>query len=279
MRAYSPVIDRRPLVEQHPAAAARTESSPIPMQGEQQYQAEGSQPVATGTVVQQEPVVLSDTIVGMEPAPTAYAVQQPGKMPVVIAGAPPPTMVVTTATTVVQPAAPAPAGRWLGGNACGCCDPPGGLPLCCTTFWCPCVTVGQLWHRIVERGGGGTVLGILAGVTIAAYILEWIVDAILWQYRPGWIFRLLLGFVYLHYMLKIRQAAAREGGFQDHPVLCGNDWCCGNEREGGRECCETYWCMPCIACFIMRHDLAAKQPGYEYQGCGNMAGTMHDLPA
>ena len=136
----------------------------------------------TGTVVQQEPV-LSGTVVGMEqPAPTAYAVQQPGKTPVVIAGAPPPTMVVTTATTVVQPAAPAPAGRWLGGNACGCCDPPGGLPLCCTTFWCPCVTVGQLWHRIVERGGGGTVLGILAGVTIAAYILEWIVDAILWQY-------------------------------------------------------------------------------------------------
>ncbi len=204
--------------------------------------------MATGTVVEQ-PVVLSGTVVGMEqpaattyavqqpaapaytvqqPAAPTYTVQQPGKIPVVIAGAPPPTMVVTTATTVVQPAAPAPAGRWLGGNACGCCDPPGGLPLCCTTFWCPCVTVGQLWHRIVERGGGGTVLGILAGVTIAAYILEWIVDAILWQYRPGWIFRLLLGFVYLHYMLKIRQAAAREGGFQDHPVLCGN------------ECCETY---------------------------------------
>ena len=258
------------------------------------YQAEGSQPVATGTVVQQEPVVLSGTVVGMEqPAATTYAVQQPaattftqqpGKIPVVIAGAPPPTMVVqqppvVMVSGVVQPAAPAPAGRYLGGNACGCCDPPGGLPLCCTTFWCPCVTVGQLWHRIVERGGGGTVLGILAGVTIAAYILEWIVDAILWQYRPGWIFRLLLGFVYLHYMLKIRQAAAREGGFQDHPVLCGNDWCCGNEREGGRECCETYWCMPCIACFIMRHDLAAKQPGYEYQGCGNMAGTVHDLPA
>ena len=255
------------------------------MQGEYQaegsqpvYQAEGSQPVATGTVVQQEPVVLSGTVVGMEqpaaptyavqqPAPTTYAVQQPGKIPVVIAGAPPPTMVVTTATTIVQPAAPAPAGRYLGGNACGCCDPPGGPPLCCTTFWCPCVTVGQLWHRIVERGGGGTVLGILAGVTIAAYILEWIVDAILWQYRPGWIFRLLLGFVYLHYMLKIRQAAAREGGFQDHPVLCGN------------ECCETYWCLLCIACFMMRHDIAAKQPGQNYQGCGNMSGTVYDLPA
>ena len=47
------------------------------------YQAEGSQPVATGTVVEQ-PVVLSGTIVNVEqPAPTAYAVQQPGKMPVV----------------------------------------------------------------------------------------------------------------------------------------------------------------------------------------------------
>ena len=237
------------------------------MQGEQQYQAEGSQPVLTGTVVQQEPVVLSGTVVGMEqPAPTAYAVQ-PAKMPVVIAGAPPPTMVVTTATTVVQPAAPAPAGRYLGGNACGCCDPPGGGPLCCTAFCCPCVVVGQLWHRIVERGGGGTVLGILCGVTIAAYILEIIVDAILAPMRVGWIFRFPAGFVYLYYMLKIREAAAREGGFQDHPVLCGN------------ECCETYWCLPCIACFIMRHDIAAKQPGYNYQGCGNMAGTVHDLPA
>ena len=213
------------------------------MQGEQQYQAEGSQPVATGTVVQQEPVVLSGTIVNVEqPAPTAYTAQpQPGKMPVVIAGAPPPTMVVTTATTVVQPAAPAPAGRWLGGNACGCCDPPGGGPLCCTAFWCPCVVVGQLWHRIVERGGGGTVLGILCGVSIGAYVLEIIADAILNPLRVGWIFRLLAGFVYLFYMLKIREAAAGEGGFQDHPVLCGN------------ECCETYWCMPCIACFLMRH--------------------------
>ncbi|CAH0365613.1 unnamed protein product [Pelagomonas calceolata] len=236
------------------------------MQGEQYY-AEGSQPVATGTVVEQ-PVVLSGTIVNVEqPAPTAYAVQQPAKMPVVIAGAPPPTMVVTTATTVVQPAAPAPAGRWLGGNACGCCDPPGGGPLCCTAFCCPCVVVGQLWHRIVERGGGGTVLGILCGVSIAAYVLEIIVDAILAPMRVGWIFRFPAGFVYLYYMLKIREAAAREGGFQDHPVLCGN------------ECCETYWCLPCIACFIMRHDIAAKQPGYNYQGCGNMAGTVHDLPA
>ena len=261
------------------------------MQGE--YQAEGSQPVATGTVVQQEPVVLSGTVVGMEqpaattyavqqpaaptytvqqPAPTTYAVQQPGKIPVVIAGAPPPTMVVqqppvVMVSGVVQPAAPAPAGRYLGGNACGCCDPPGGGPLCCTAFWCPCVVVGQLWHRIVERGGGNAVLGILCGVSIAAYVLEIIVDAILAPMRVGWIFRFPAGFVYLYYMLKIREAAAREGGFQDHPVLCGN------------ECCETYWCLPCIACFIMRHDIAAKQPGQNYQGCGNMAGTVYDLPA
>ena len=173
-------------------------------------------PVATGTVVQQEPVVLSGTVVGMEqPAPTAHAVQQPGKTPVVIAGAPPPTMVVTTATTVVQPAAPAPAGRWLGGNACGCCDPPGGGPLCCTAFWCPCVVVGQLWHRIVERGGGGTVLGILAGVTVGAYVLEYITNAVLWWLYPlqiGWLWRLAMSFVYLFYMLKIREAAAREAG-------------------------------------------------------------------
>merc|ERR1719399_2261539 len=178
------------------------------------------QPAATTYAVQQ---TAPTTYAVQQPAPTTYAVQQPGKIPVVIAGAPPPTMVVTTATTIVQPAAPAPAGRWLGGNACGCCDPPGGGPLCCTAFWCPCVVVGQLWHRIVERGGGGTVLGILCGVSIAAYVLEIIADAILAPVRVGWIFRLLAGFVYLHYMLKIRQRAAAEGGFQDHPVLCGNE--------------------------------------------------------
>ena len=109
--------------------------------------------------------------------------------------------------------------------------------------------VGQLWHRIVERGGGGTVLGILCGVSIAAYILEWIVDAILYQYRPGWIFRLLAGFVYLHYMLKIRQAAAREGGFQDHPVLCGID--------GG----QTIALVPALhRRFLMRHDIYRHYP-------------------
>ena len=153
------------------------------------YQAEGSQPVAAATVVQQEPVVLSGTVVGMEqPAATTYAVQQPGKIPVVIAGAPPPTMVVqqppvVMVSGVVQPAAPAPAGRYLGGNACGCCDPPGGPPLCCTTFWCPCVVVGQLWHRIVERGGGGTVLGILCGVTVGAYVLDCVEIKILRRVR------------------------------------------------------------------------------------------------
>ena len=80
------------------------------MQGEQ-YQAEGSQPVLTGTVVQQEPVVLSGTVVGMEqPAPTAHAVQ-PGKMPVVVAGAPPPTMVVQQPPVVMVSGVVQPAGR------------------------------------------------------------------------------------------------------------------------------------------------------------------------
>ena len=137
------------------------------------YQAEGSQPVATASVIQQEPVVLSGTIVNVEqPAPTAYTAQpQPGKMPVVIAGAPPPTMVVTTATTVVQPAAPAPAGRWLGGNACGCCDPPGGCPLCCVTWWCPCAPVAQLHDRVVRPGSYGEVFAILCIAPARAEII------------------------------------------------------------------------------------------------------------
>ena len=57
------------------------------MQGEQ-YQAEGSMPVAEGTVVQGEPVMVSGTVVqapgvqpyGVQPTvvqPTVYKVQQP----------------------------------------------------------------------------------------------------------------------------------------------------------------------------------------------------------
>ena len=96
------------------------------------YQAEGSQPVATASVIQQEPVVLSGTIVNVEqPAPTAYTAQRRSLRedarrdrwrPAADHGR-------DDRPTVVQPAAPAPAGRWLGGNACGCCDPPGGAAL------------------------------------------------------------------------------------------------------------------------------------------------------
>ena len=119
----------------------------------------------------------------------------------------------------------------------------------------------------MERGGGATVVGTLAAVSVGALILESVLDAVLAPIRVGWIFRLAAGFVYLKYVLKIRQKAAEAGGFRDHPVLCGN------------ECCETYWCMSCIACFLMRHDIQAKQPGATYQGCGTMAGTVYDLPA
>jgi hypothetical protein len=45
--------------------------------------------------------------------------------------------------------------------------------------------VGQLWHRIVERGGGGTVLGILCGVTIAAYVLDCVEIKILRRVRAA----------------------------------------------------------------------------------------------
>ena len=96
-------------------------------------------------------------------------------MPVVIAGAPPPTMVVTTATTVVQPAAPrrpAAARR----QRVRLLRPPGAAALLHDVLVPLQEVVGQLWHRIVERGGGGTVLGILCGVTIAAYVTRvWII--------------------------------------------------------------------------------------------------------
>ena len=51
-------------------------------------------------------------------------------------------------------------GHWNGGQPCGCCDPPGGCPLCCVTYFCPCAPVAQL-HDRVKPGSHGEVFAVL----------------------------------------------------------------------------------------------------------------------
>ena len=52
-------------------------------------------------------------------------------------------------------------GQWNGGQPCGCCDPPGGCPLCCITYWCPCAPVAELYDGVVRPGSYGEVFTIL----------------------------------------------------------------------------------------------------------------------
>ena len=62
-------------------------------------------------------------------------------------------------------------GQWNGGQPCGCCDPPGGCPLCCVTWWCPCAPVAQLHDRVVRPGSHGEVFAILCIAPARAEII------------------------------------------------------------------------------------------------------------
>ena len=283
--SHSPTFDRRPLVEQHQAAAARREQRASrrradqsqTMQGEQQYQAEGSQPVYQAGAAARghghgrpagaggplrhgggHGAARADGARGPAREDARRERGRPRRRPWSSSSRP-------SSWSRASSSRGAGPGRPLARRQrVRLLRPPGRLPALLHRVLVP-LRRGRpaLAQNCGERRRRHRPGDPLRRVHRRLHRLEWIVDAILYQYRPGWIFRLLAGFVYLHYMLKIRQAAAREGGFQDHPVLCGID--------GGNECCETYWCMPCIACFIMRHDIAAKQPGQTYRrACGAM---------
>ena len=62
-------------------------------------------------------------------------------------------------------------GQWNGGQPCGCCDPPGGCPLCCITYWCPCAPVAELYDGVVRPGSYGEVFTILCIAPARAEII------------------------------------------------------------------------------------------------------------
>ena len=72
---------------------------------------------------------------------------------------------------------------------------------------------------------------------------------------------LLVGFLFLFYMNKIREAIVRQQNIMDSTLLCMNP------------CCENYWCQPCMACFFMRHELNVKERGRHYESCCSPTGT------
>ena len=131
--------------------------------------------VVEGTVVQ--PPAQPVTVV--QPPAQSVTIVQPAAQPVVLA----PEDVRARGLAVVQPQpvygqskvmplpvhgqmmmmpqVVRPPGHWNGGQPCGCCDPPGGCPLCCITYWCPCAPVAELYDGVVRPGSYGEVFTIL----------------------------------------------------------------------------------------------------------------------
>ena len=65
---------------------------------------------------------------------------------------------------------------------------------------------------------------------------------------------MLLAFLYLVYMNKIREAIVKRDGIADRGLIC-----CGDP------CCDNYWCWPCLTCFFIRHEL--NRSGETYDDC------------
>ncbi len=74
-------------------------------------------------------------------------------------------------TQMMMPQVVRAPGQWNGGQPCGCCDPPGGCPLCCVTWWCPCAPVAQLHDRVVRPGSYREVFAILCIAPARAEII------------------------------------------------------------------------------------------------------------
>ena len=72
---------------------------------------------------------------------------------------------------MMMPQVVRPPGHWNGGQPCGCCDPPGGCPLCCITYWCPCAPVAELYDGVVRPGSYGEVFTILCIAPARAEII------------------------------------------------------------------------------------------------------------
>ena len=66
---------------------------------------------------------------------------------------------------------------------------------------------------------------------------------------------MLLAFLYLVYMNKIREAIVKRDGIADRGLIC----CCGDP------CCDNYWCGYCMTCFFIRHEL--NRSGETYDDC------------
>ena len=137
---------------------------PQPVYGQPQPQ---SQPVVVpqqpGTYVQPpygqpQPVVVPQQPGTYAQQPGTYYAQPPPEaskvMPMPVHGQ------MMMPQMMMMPQVVRAPGHWNGGQPCGCCDPPGGCPLCCVTYFCPCAPVAQL-HDRVKPGSHGEVFAVL----------------------------------------------------------------------------------------------------------------------
>lgn len=250
---YQPVVNPLPVEGQPMVVQPMVQPMVVPM-----VQGQVVQPMVQGKVIAQQPTAqpVSGQLVqpmGAVATPMPYN----GKvMPVV----------QVHGVAAAQPGGP---GFWRGGSGCDCCAPPGGCCLCLATVCCACVVIGQLHDRVIQRGSC-TSVALVIGVVIFLMEVVDIIDGILMMGLDlSGVTWLLEAAVIYYYLSKIRaKIVARDNIVPDRPAVC---------NCGGGVGCDTFFCHPCVTCWIFRHELQVQSQGQEYTQLCTPSGTNHPL--
>ena len=159
----------QPVVVQ-PIAVQPVAVQPVAVQPQTVYGQ--PQPQPQPVVVPQQPGTYAQPPYGQPQGqpqqPGTYCAQPP---PVVSKVMPMPVHGQMMMPQMMMPQVVRAPGQWNGGQPCGCCDPPGGCPLCCITYWCPCAPVAELYDGVVRPGSYGEVFTILCIAPARAEII------------------------------------------------------------------------------------------------------------
>ena len=186
---------------------------------------------------------------------------------------------LTQRHTIISKWLGAPANGWLGGYLCDCCAQPGGGNLCLAGFFCPFVVVGQLHARAVRPGSCMCVVAVLGPLHLLKHAFDvWM--KIAYMADTGFGTSLLLAWVYMYYVAKIRRAIVARDQIQDEPtkfnpsnnpnddrcssIPCENYWCVLRRVRRATQTRPRRRCWCCVTLMMFRHDLMKRDNGREY---------------
>ena len=151
--------------------------------------------------------------------------------------------------------------------------------MCLAGFFCPFVVVGQLHARAVRPGSCMCVVAVLGPLHLLKHAFDvWM--KIAYMADTGFGTSLLLAWVYMYYVAKIRRAIVARDQIQDEPTKF-NPPNSGNDDRCSSIPCENYWCVLrrvrratqtrprrrcwcCVTLMMFRHDLMKRDNGREY---------------